>query len=161
MRKIGRTIRRRRKHFLTDYKARLGLLKSGKLRLVVRKTNRYIIAQIVESEVAQDKIVAGVTSKDLLAFGWPKEFEGSLKSRMAAYLTGMLLAKKAKVNSAILDIGLQRNVHKGRIYAVMKGTIDAGIKIPCDEESLPKEEFITKNEKLSKIFDKVKGEIKK
>jgi len=39
--------RRRRIASKTDYKARLSLLKSEKPRLVVRKTNRYIIAPII------------------------------------------------------------------------------------------------------------------
>ena len=57
--------RRRRLESKTDYKSRLALLKSEKPRLVVRKTNRYIIVQIVSSEIAQDKILVGKTSKKL------------------------------------------------------------------------------------------------
>ena len=69
--------RRRRLEAKTDYKLRLGLLKSEKPRLVIRKTNSYIIAQIVETEIAQDKIVVGTTSKSLIEKGWPKEKIGS------------------------------------------------------------------------------------
>ncbi len=154
-----KTPRRRRLEGKTDYKARLALLKSGRLRLVVRKSNRYITAQIVESTAAQDKILLGVNSKSLLEKGWPKEMSGSLKSLPAAYLTGFILGKlalKAKLNNPIVDMGMYRSIHNSRIYAALRGVIDAGLKIPCNEEVLPKLESI-KNEKVAKIFDKIAG----
>ena len=154
-----RTVRRRRLEGKTDYKARLALLKSGKVRLVVRKTNRYIIAQFVKTDIAQDAVIAGFSSKDLLSKGWPKELSGSLKSRAAAYLTGFALANKVKdkVKNAILDIGMNRNIGKSRIYAVLKGALDAGIDIPHKPEAVPSDEDIKKNDKTSSVVDKLKG----
>ena len=103
---MTKTIKRRRQEGKTDYKARLALLKSSEPRLIIRRTNRYVIAQFVQSKVAQDSIIFGANSKDLLEMGWPSEFAGSLKSRAAAYLTGLLLGSKAKskIKSAILVI---------------------------------------------------------
>ena len=152
-----RTIRQRRLKKKTDYKSRLELLKSGKPRLVIRKTNRYILAQIVESEIAKDKVVVSVTSKDLLSKGWAKENAGSLKSLPASYLTGYILAKKVKKpeKELILDIGMHRNIHQSRIYAVLKGALDAGLKIKHDEKALPTEEQINKNKKFSEIINKI------
>ena len=89
-----KTSRRRRKENKTDYHARLLMLKSEKPRVVVRKSNSYITIQFVEASIAQDKVVASASSKELLALGWPKEKKGSLKSLLASYLTGLLLAKK-------------------------------------------------------------------
>ena len=89
-----RTIKRRRKEHKTDYLKRLKLLKSRLPRIVLRKTNRYIIAQYVTSKQTQDKIEISVNSKDLMKYKWPKEFEGSLKSIPASYLTGFLIGKK-------------------------------------------------------------------
>ncbi len=155
-----KTIRRRRLEAKTDYKARLALLKSEKPRLVIRKTNKYIIAQIVVSEMAQDKIVAGMTSKVLLSKGAPAELAGSLKSLGAAYLTGYLLGKKvlsSGIKDAILDAGMNINVKNSRIYAALKGVVDAGIKVPHSEGVLPPMESI-KSEKIAKIFDKIVGE---
>ena len=156
---MPKTQRRRRKERKTDYKSRFNLLKSEKPRLVIRKTNRYIIVQIVESTIAQDRVIAEATSKDLLAKGWPKEKSGSLKSLPASYLTGYLLVKnlKAKVGEVVLDTGLQRNVHGSRIYAAFMGAIDAGLKSPHNPESLPDMKWIQSNEKLKTIFEKVKG----
>ena len=155
--------RRRRLASKTDYKARLSLLKSGKARLIIRKTNRYIIAQIVSSDSAQDKVVCGVTSKILLSKGLPSEFSGSLKSLGAAYLTGFLLGKKALssgIKEAILDSGMYINVRNSRIYAALKGASDAGLSVPHKKEVLPEMESI-KSERISKIFDKIVTENKK
>jgi large subunit ribosomal protein L18 len=156
-----KTIRRRRLENKTDYRSRFHMLKSEKPRLVIRRTNRYLIAQIVESDLAQDKIILGVSSKDLIAKGWPKELSGSLKSRAAAYLTGYLLAKKSKgkVKEAILDLGLQRNIVGSRLYALLKGAVDGGLSIPHSAESLPSLDLITSNEKLGKHFNTIKEKI--
>lgn len=154
-----KTPRRRRLEGKTDYKLRLEILKSGRLRLVIRKSNRYITAQIVDSEDAQDKILVGFNSKLLLTKGWPEEMSGSLKSLPAAYLTGFVLGKmalKSKIQEAIVDMGMYRNVPNSKIYAVIRGARDAGLEIPCSEEVLPKLENI-KNEKIAKIFDKIAG----
>jgi len=153
-----KTQKRRRREAKTDYKARLNLLKSGKPRLVVRKTNRYITAQIVESDIAQDKVITRVSSKDLLNNGWPKEKSGSLKSLQAAYLTGLFIAKKSKVKDAILDSGLQRNVPGSRIYALLKGALEGGMTVPHNEKALPSDEKLNSNEKLKDLL-KIKGKL--
>jgi len=75
-----RTIKRRRRENKTDYKARRILLTSGLPRIVVRRTNKYYILQAVESDEAQDKVLATITSKDLLKNGWDAKAGGSLKS---------------------------------------------------------------------------------
>jgi large subunit ribosomal protein L18 len=154
-----KTIRRRRLENKTDYKARLAMLKSEKARLVVRKTNRYIIAQVVVSDLAQDKVLFGANSKDLISKGWPEKNAGSLKGIPAAYLTGLMLGKMAKseVKEAILDLGMQRNNKKSRLYAVLKGFVEAGVKVPHSEEALPEVEV--KNPEIAKIFEKVKKEL--
>lgn len=149
--------RQRRIEGKTDYKSRLGLLKSGKPRLVVRKTNRYIIVQIVESNIAQDRVVTASTSKDLLSKGWPEEKAGSLKSLSACYLTGFLVAESALkkgLKEAIFDIGMNRNVQKSRIYAVLKGAVDAGLKIPHNDETFPSEEQLNIKE-FSALIKKI------
>jgi len=127
----------------------------------VRRTNRYIIGQIIESDVAQDKVIAVAHSKELLSHGWPENAAGSLKSRPAAYLTGYLLARKAKkVKNAILDIGLSRNIKGSRLYAFLKGVVDGGLTIPHGKNALPSEESLASSEKGHALVEKVKGGIK-
>ncbi|RMD66681.1 50S ribosomal protein L18, partial [Candidatus Pacearchaeota archaeon] len=142
----------------TNYLRRFKLLKSGQPRLVVRRSNRYVLAQIVESKLAQDKVVASASSRELLRKGWPKELAGSLKSRAAAYLTGMLLAKKLEnyKQECVVDIGPQRHAPRGRIYACVRGAIDGGLNVSASEEVLPSDELLNQNEKLAKLLAKMK-----
>ncbi len=155
---MKRTLRRRRFEAKTDYKARLALIESGKIRIVIRKTNQYIITQLVRTDVAQDFIVASASSQELLAKGWTKEKKGSLKSRGAAYLTGLLLASKAKgkTEDAILDMGMNRNIHKSRIYAALRGVIEGGISVPHNEIVLPSDEMVESPAALRPLIHKLK-----
>ncbi|MBM3233829.1 50S ribosomal protein L18 [Candidatus Pacearchaeota archaeon] len=158
--------KRRRIEGKTDYKKRMRLLKSEAGRIIFRKTNKYIIGQYVKSKEAQDFVSRGIESRILLKYGWPKEAAGSLKSLPACYLTGLLLGRKiidkeGKIKAA-LDIGLIRNTKKSKIYAFLKGLIDAGIDIPNNAE-FPDENRISgrhlkKNINFEKIKEKIKNE---
>ena len=150
----------------TDYLLRVGLLKSGRERILFRKTNRYAIGQCVKSENAKDKVVLGVTSKELVKYGWPKEKSGSLKSIPACYLTGLLLGKrvlkKSKSKSYIFDIGMLRNIKKSKVYAFLKGTIDSGLKISANKDIFPAEKKLSgENTKVKDILNKIKEKIEK
>jgi len=160
MKGIQRTIRKRRLEGRTDYKARLYLLKSGKPRVIFRKTNRYLLAQIVVSEIAQDRVLVNVSTKDLIKYGWPEKLSGSLKSLPAAYLMGYLLVKKSKdIKEGVLDIGLLTHVPKSRIYAFVKGLKDAGFDIPCNDDVLPTEDLINKKQETAKLINQLKEKI--
>lgn len=153
--------KRRRHEKRTDYNSRLSMLKSGKPRLVVRKSNRYITAQIVTSKNAQDTVVLTVSSKDLMEKGWTAGKEGSLKNRAAGYLTGMLVAKSAiskGIKEAVFDIGMYRNISKSRIYAVLKGVVDGGLKVPHSSDVLPDEKLLEISDK-HKLINKIKEKI--
>lgn len=161
MKGIGRTIKRRRQSNQTDYKARIQLLATPRARIVVRRTNRYVLAQIVSSARAQDSVLVGVSSADLIAHGWPATLKGSLKGIPASYLTGLLLARKAKghVKEAILDIGMQRNTKGGRLYAVLAGMLAGGLIVPHGKESLPTEARLVSNPRTREAFIKVKEKL--
>jgi large subunit ribosomal protein L18 len=162
-----KVLKRRRREGKTDYLKRLKLLKSSSPRLIFRKTNRYIIAQYVISKQAQDKIEIGITSKKLKEFGWPDELSGSLKSIPAAYLTGLLMGReinKKGMKVPVVDFGMTRVLSKNRGYAFLKGIVDAGVKIKCNEEQFPDEERISgKHMKkfFSDIFKEIKSKIEK
>jgi large subunit ribosomal protein L18 len=132
---------KRRKEKRTDYYQRLALLKSGLPRLVVRKSNRYILGQIVEYEEYGDKVIFTVLSKKLRNFGW----QYNCANTPAAYLTGLIIgfeAKKHGIDKAILDIGLHISTKGNKVYALAKGCIDAGLEIPVGEKVIPSEERI-------------------
>lgn len=129
---------RRRREGKTNYRKRLKLLLSRKPRLVVRITNRRVIAQIVEYHPDGDRTLVFADSKELERFGW----KGDLNNTPAAYLTGLLIGKKAKeagIEEAILDIGLKTPSKGARVFAVLKGAVEAGLDVPHSEEILPDE----------------------
>ena len=160
-----KTLKRRKKEHKTDYSKRIKLLKSGSPRVVFKKTNKYIITQYVKSKEARDKIEIGVTSKDLIKYGWPKELKGSLKSVPASYLTGLLIGRKIlkkKLEKPIADFGMVRVLHKNRAFSFLKGLKDSGIKVECKEEFFPAEDRIKGKhlkKDFSKIFEKIKSKI--
>ncbi len=138
-----RTIpKKRRIENRTDYKLRISLLRSEKLRVVFRKSNRYVLAQVVESHESKDKILYSVNSKELLKHGWKND--KSIKNIAACYLTGLLMGKKindTKIKGEfILDLGILRNHPQGKIYGFVKGLKDSNINILVNEKSLPKDE---------------------
>jgi len=164
---MKRTLKRRKLEGKTDYLKRLKLLKSERPRVVFRKTNKYVISQYVVSDEAKDKIVFGLTSKNLMKYGWPEKLKGSLKSVPASYLTGYLTAKKIlkdKLEKPIVDLGMQRVLAKTRIFGYLKGLIDGGVEIPCEEEKFPEEERLngkSTKEDISKIVTEVKSKLAK
>ena len=106
--------------------------------------------------------MVAASSKELKKLGW----NFACDNLPAAYLTGLLIAKKAKgkVKEAILDTGLYRSIKGNRIYAVVKGAIDGGLKVPVDEQMFPNEDrirgkHIQKFKDLPEIFEKVKEKI--
>ncbi len=157
-----KTIKRRKKENRTDYQKRLNLLKSKSPRVIVRKTNRYIIVQYAISEQTRDRIEINANSRELLDYGWPKDSQGSLKSVPAAYLTGFLMGKKikkSKKENPIVDFGMIRVIWKTKIFAVVKGLIDSGVEIKHDKKTFPDEDRIT-GKHLKKDFSKKFSEVK-
>jgi len=156
-------MKRRRMENKTDYKLRTGLLKSGIPRIVVRRTNKYFILQAVESIEAQDKVIATITSKDLLKNGWDAKKGGSLKSIPAGYLTGILMAKKLGKGKFIMDLGMARTESGSRVFAVVKGLIDGGLGISAKKEVFPSEERLNGEhlkDDVKAMIAKVKGGLK-
>jgi len=133
---------RRKRKGLTDYRKRLKILSSKKLRLVVRKSLKSIHASIVEYNKEGDVVKISSHSQNLKKFGWSYN-TGNLP---AAYLVGFLLGKKAikaKLDDAILDIGSQKSIKGSRIYTVLAGALEAGLKIPHNKEILPSKERVS------------------
>ena len=125
----------------TDYHLRLGLLKYGKPRAIVRISNKYITVQFAEYSPQGDKIISSTWSKELKILGW----KYSCKSVPAAYLTGYyagLKAKKLNILETVVDIGLKNPTKGARIFAVVKGLLNAGLKVPHNSEIFPSEERI-------------------
>ncbi len=132
---------RRRRENRTDYKKRIALLKSELPRLVARGSAKNFLVQVINFAQNGDVVAASAHSKELAKFGW-KSHCGNLPS---AYLTGLLAglrAKEKKIDTAVFDLGLASNVHGSRVFAALKGAIDAGLQVPHDASALPKAERI-------------------
>lgn len=147
---------RRRRECLTNYRNRLKLILSGKPRVVIRKTNKYVIAQISNAKINGDETIVSAHTSELRKFGWKHSF----KNTPACYLLGLIIgyrAKEAGIDEAILDIGLQRPTRGAKVFAVVKGAIDAGLKIPVSEEIFPDENRIC-GDHIKKYMEKVLAE---
>ena len=133
---------RRRREKKTDYAARRVLATADRPRFVVRASGRNILVQVVRSEIEGDYVIAQASSKELKkSYGW----NASGKNVPAAYLLGLIAGKKAKaagVEHAILDIGLKRATAGNKVFAVVKGALDAGLDVPCDSDIIPPPERI-------------------
>jgi len=120
---------RRRRDNRTDYYKRKRMLTSGELRAVVRRSSKNVTIQFAEFGMEGDRIVAAATSAELKALGWNR----ACSNIPAAYLTGYLAgtkAKKAGIEYAVLDIGMQTPAKGAVLFAALAGMLDAGIEIP-------------------------------
>ncbi|RDE16420.1 MAG: 50S ribosomal protein L18 [Candidatus Thorarchaeota archaeon] len=133
---------RRRREGKTNYYRRRSLLQSRRARLVVRKTNADMIVQVINASVGGDMTVASASAKELTDHGWT----AGTANTPAAYLTGLLAGLRAKsrgVNEAVLDIGLNPPTKGSRIYAALKGALDAGLDVPHSPDVLPDDSRIS------------------
>jgi len=157
---------KRRREGKTDYRARRKLVtqdknkyNARKFRLVVRFTNKDIIAQIIYSEIVGDKVLRAAYAHELPRYG----LEVGLTNYAAAYCVGLLLARRhlkalnmdetykgqetpngefynviesvgddAQRNpfKAILDVGLVATTTGARVFAALKGAVDGGLNVP-------------------------------
>jgi len=133
---------RRRREGKTDYQQRRGLVLSGLPRMVIRGSLRSISAQLIKAEVGGDKVIVSVHSNELAKkYGW----QGGGGNLPAAYLTGLLCGYKAAasgVKEAVLDLGLHAPTKSSRVFAALKGALDAGLMIPHNENKLPDEKRV-------------------
>jgi len=157
---------RRKREGKTDYKKRLEIVKSKKLRLVVRKSLKNIQVQIIEYHPDGDKVILSAHTKELIKkYNWKAK-----RNTPTAYLIGLLIASKAKqknIKQVIFDIGLYKSIKGAIIYAVLKGAVDNGLDIPHNKDIFPKQERIlgkhtkyTEQElkNFQEIITKIKGE---
>jgi large subunit ribosomal protein L5e len=159
-RREGKTNYRKRRQMITQDKNKYN---TPKYRLVVRRTNRDIIAQIVLARIQGDYVVASAYAHQLVLHG---ALVG-LTNYAAAYATGLLLARRVLTKfglakkyegvvnptgelynieavkgarrpfKAFLDTGLARTTTGARIFGVLKGAVDGGINVPHSEKRFP------------------------
>lgn len=160
----------RRREGKTDYYARKRLCvqdknkyNTPKYRLVVRITNKDIIAQITYARIQGDVVLCAAYSHELPRYG----ASVGLTNYAAAYATGLLIGRRVLQKFGLdsmyegqievdgdefyeeadsgekasfrcfLDTGLARTSTGARIFGVLKGAADAGIDIPHSPKRFP------------------------
>ena len=135
--------RRRRREGKTNYYKRYTMILSKHPRFVIRKTNKYILVQVVVPRAEGDHTIVAAHSRELVKlFSW----KGGTSNTPAAYLTGLLAAIRAlkkDIKSAIPDIGLHRQVKGSLLFAAIKAANDVGLKVPFKREMAPSPDRIT------------------
>jgi len=165
---------RRRREGKTDYYARRKLVAQSKnkyntpkYRLVVRFSNKNVIAQVAYATIEGDRIIAAAYATELPRYG----IKVGLTNYAACYAVGLLCARRllAKLGLAdqykgnteaaapsedgglyhveaegdsrpfrcFLDVGLVRTTTGSKVFAVMKGAVDGGLDIPHNEKRFP------------------------
>ena len=134
---------RRRREGKTNYRLRRALVISRLPRLVVRRTLKHTNIQIVKAETSGDQVIVSAHSRELVkTYGW----QGNCGNVPAAYLTGLLCGFRAVVHGvkkAVLDLGLQFPSRGTRVFAALKGVLDAGVTVTHSESVLPDETRIS------------------
>ena len=155
-------ILRRLREEKTNYKKRGTMLMGKRDFITVNITNENTQVQILKPNMTGDMVVSSAHSRYLLEKGW----KGSRKSVPAAYLTGYLAGKKALgqgAKDAILYTGTKK--YTQRMAAALKGVIDAGVKVPANDETFPSDdringEHLTVKNDVSKIKSTIDNEVK-
>ncbi|CCE82046.1 Piso0_002740 [Millerozyma farinosa CBS 7064] len=159
-RREGKTDYYQRKRLVTQHKAKYN---SPKYRLVVRFTNKDIIAQIISSQITGDVVLVAAYAHELPRYG----IKHGLTNWAAAYAVGLLVARRAlqklgldetytgveevegeyELTEAVedgprpfkvfLDIGLQRTTTGARVFGALKGASDGGLYIPHSPKRFP------------------------
>ena len=147
---------RRKREGKTDYRKRLRLLLGKTPRAVFRRSIDFVWLQLINYNEKGDQVIITAHAKELKEKGW----NGSFNNIPAAYLTGLLFAKKAKeakVTKVIADNGPYATIPKSAFYAAIKGIRDGGLELPASEDVLPPEERI-KGEHIKAYAEKMEKE---
>jgi len=175
---------RRRREGKTDYQARKNLIiqdknkyNTSKFRLVVRFTNKDVVAQIIYAKIKGDFVLAAAYSHELPRYG----VQTGLTNYAAAYATGLLVARRvltklkladkykgvASVDGklfnvepiadgpkpfyVLLDVGLTRTSTGNRVFGALKGAADGGLGVPHSDRRFAGYQYNKEEPKTSKF----------
>ncbi|HIE64107.1 MAG: 50S ribosomal protein L18 [Methanobacteriota archaeon] len=148
----------------TDYRRRMKLLRGGIPRAVVRISNTQTTCQLINFDFGGDHVLSSINGKTLVdKFDWPLDL--SRKSVPASYLAGYALGKSALAaghESAVLDIGLSASSTGSRVFAALRGMVEAGLEIPHGEEVLPDDDRVNGthiDDSIAKSVEKTRASI--
>ena len=133
---------RRRRSGKTDYRKRKIMIFSNTPRFVVRCSLKHITAQIIDAHSIGDKTLVSSSSQEISKkFGW----KAYCRNLPMAYIVGFLIGHKALsqgIDRTIFDIGLKKASKGGRVFATLKGAVDAGLNMQYNAKIMPPESRI-------------------
>lgn len=133
---------RRRRSGKTDYRKRKIMILSNTPRFVVRCSLKHITAQIIDAHSIGDKTLVSSSSQEISKkFGW----KAYCRNLPMAYIVGFLIGHKALsqgIDRTIFDIGLKKASKGGRVFATLKGAVDAGLNMQYNAKIMPPESRI-------------------
>ncbi|RCK65297.1 60S ribosomal protein L5 [Candida viswanathii] len=150
-RQEGKTDYYQRKRLVTQHKAKYN---TPKYRLVVRFTNKDIIAQIVSAQITGDVVFTAAYAHELPRYG----IKHGLTNWSAAYAVGLLVARRAlqKLGLDETYTGVEevegefelteavemaqdhsRTTTGARVFGVLKGASDGGLYVPHSPNRFP------------------------
>lgn len=151
---------RRRREGKTNFAKRLALVKSGKPRMVVRRSNKHVRIQFVEFDAKGDRTLLTVDDASLKKnFNWP-----SRRNVWTAYLTGLYAGREAGkkgVKEFVLDMGSYTPSKGNLVFAALKGAVDAGLAARFDEGMVPSGKLANPPDGIKKAFEDAKARIGK
>jgi large subunit ribosomal protein L18 len=149
---------RRRREGKTNFAKRLALIKGGKTRMVVRRSNSGVLVQFVDFDPKGDKTVVTVCGAHLSkGYKWPAK-----RNVWTAYLAGLMagkLAQKKGVKEFVLDMGMYTPSKGSVVFAAQKGASDSGLSTSFDKAMVPEEKLSNPPDRYKSMFSDVKGRI--
>jgi len=159
-RRAGKTDYRARKRLVAQDKNKYN---SPRYRLVARFTNKDIIVQVIYATIAGDRVLCAAYSHELPRYGVPVGLGNYAASYCTGLLLARRLLQKLKLDqtykgkegeatgeiyhiqevadgprpfTANLDVGLINTTTGHRVFSVLKGAVDGGLRIPYSEKRL-------------------------
>jgi len=136
-----------------------------KYRLVVRRSNRFVGVQIVYATITGDKVMTQAHSRELPKYGFKAGLGNFAAFYAVGLLVGRRLLNKLGLEEnfegveeadgeefhieeevdeddrqpfkCILDVGLARTSVGARVFATLKGAVDAGLHVPHNNKRFP------------------------
>ena len=132
---------RRKMEKRTNYRKRRKMILSRMPALYIRVSNKNVYAQVLVPEVVGDRTAVQANSKELQKAGWTY----GRKSFPSAYLVGLLIGKRA-IKGGLKEVLFYsgNNVFKAKtkLTGVIKGAVEAGLKVRCDDEIFPEDDAV-------------------
>lgn len=155
---VHRVPYRRRREGKTDFEKRLRFIKSKTPRLVVRRSNKSVIVQVIEFDPKGDKTLLSINAKAIeKKYKWPAK-----RNVWTAYLTGLYagkMATKHKIKKVISDVGRYTPSKGSVVFAALQGAIDGGIEMKVHDEKVPTDKIGNPPDTIKKTFEDLKKKI--